>query len=323
LRIKIYVIYIYMPRNTRNTRGRPRTNSRYSFAKNTAGQRKAATTIQSAYRNRRTFRKNLQPFVETKAFQSGNVGITNYLSSTTASDTPAGTGAFNIIVPNCFYEKEQGVADHQMVGDSCYSRYLTTKMRLMFPQGNNVLVYPTSITVYQVWVKAPLAATPYTSPGINNVSQADIELHVKQQCQEFYSTLDDKLEFREKLRGVKVISRRKVFLKRDKSIVQPPFGIISHESPGWSHVVAGGTADWYGTFKWPCKSKLHYEESSSLVGAGITHYLNRPPSSLGYPALIIYNPNFADQATTDGGEFGTVDRRIKIQYRSKHWFGDQ
>jgi hypothetical protein len=283
-------------------------------------RRRAATTIQQAYRNRTTFRKNIQPFVETKAFQSGNVGVTNYLSS---SSTAPATGAFNIIVPNCFYEKEQGVDSHQIVGDSCYSRYLTTKMRLMFPQGNNVLVYPTSITVYQVWVKAPLAATPYTTPGVGNVSQADIELHVKQQCQEFFSTLDDKLEFREKLLGVKVVRKQKVFLKRDKSIVQPPFGIITHDSPGEPNVVAGGTADWYGTFKWNCKGKLHYEESQSLVGAGITHYLNRPPSSMGYPALIIYNPNFSDQGTTDGGQLGTVDRRIKIQYRSKHWFGDQ
>ena len=194
-------------------------------------RRRAATTIQQAYRNRTTFRKNIQPFVETKAFQSGNVGVTNYLSS---SSTAPATGAFNIIVPNCFYEKEQGVDSHQIVGDSCYSRYLTTKMRLMFPQGNNVLVYPTSITVYQVWVKAPLAATPYTTPGVGNVSQADIELHVKQQCQEFFSTLDDKLEFREKLLGVKVVRKQKVFLKRDKSIVQPPFGIITHDSPGRS-----------------------------------------------------------------------------------------
>ena len=310
-----------MPGRGRGHGGRGRGGGRGSRGPNVRGRRTAAAkTIQGAYRNRRQFRKNLQPFVETKAFQSGNVGVTNYLS--TSAEAP-GTGAFNIIVPNCFYEKEQGVADHQMVGDSCYSRYLTTKIRLMFPQGNNVLVYPTSITVFQVWVKAPLAATPYTTPGINNVSQADIELHVKQQCQEFFSTLDDKLEFREKLRGVKVLSRKKVFLKRDHSIVQPPFGIITHETPGETHVVAGGTDDWYGTFKWPCKQKLHYEESQSLVGAGITHYLNRPPRNLGYPALIIYNPNFADQATTNGGQLGTVDRRIKIQYRSKHWFGDQ
>ena len=281
---------------------------------------RAKPTVAQAYGNRKNFRPNLQPFVETKAFTSGNVGLTNYLSTT--ADSP-GTGAFNIIVPNCFYEKEQGSADHQMVGDSCYSRYLTTKMRLQFPQGNNVLVYPTSITVYQVWIKAPLGATPYTTPGRGNVTQADIELHCKQQCQEFFSTLDDKLEFREKLQGIKVIRKQKVRLTRDTSIVQPPFGIMTHGDPGTQHVVAGGTQDWYGTFKWDCKQKLHYEESQSLVGAGITHYLNRPPKNLGYPALLIYNPNFADQATTDGGQLGTVDRRIKIQFRSKHWFGDQ
>ena len=280
----------------------------------------ARPTVGQAYKNRTDFRKHIQPFVETKAFQSGNVGVTNYLSTT---DVAPGTGAFNIIVPNCFYEKEQGSDSHQMVGDSVYSRYLTTKVRLQFPQGNNVLVYPTSITVFQVWVKAPLAKTPYTTPGVNNVSQADIELHVRQQCQEFFSTLNDKLEFREKLTGVEVVRKQKVRLTRDTSIVQPPFGIITHDTPGETHVVAGGTADWYGTFRWDCKSKLHYEESQDLVGEGITHYLNRPPKALGYPALIIYNPNFADQATTNGGQLGTVDRRIKVQYRSKHWFGDQ
>ena len=73
---------------------------------------------------------------------------------------------------------------------------------------------------------------------------------------------------------------------------------MTHGDPGVQHVVAGGTQDWYGTYRWDCKAKLHYEESQSLVGDGITHYLNRPPKSLGYPALIIYNPNFADQATT-------------------------
>jgi hypothetical protein len=297
-------------------RGRPagRKNNRTSRGTQTA------PTVGQAYGNRRNFRKNLQPFVETKAFTSGNAGLTNYLSTT---DVAPGTGAFNIIVPNCFYEKEQGADTHQMVGDSCYSRYLTTKMRLQFPQGNNVLIYPTSITIFQVWIKAPLGATPYTTPGRNNVTQADIELHCKQQCQEFFSTLNDKLEFREKLQGIKVVRKQKVRLKRDTSIVQPPFGIMTHGDPGTQHVVAGGTADWYGTFKWDCKQKLHYEESQSLVGAGITHYLNRPPKDLGYPALIIYNPNFADQATTEGGQLGTVDRRIKIQFRSKHWFGDQ
>lgn len=307
-----------------------RGGGRGSRGPNIRGRRAgAAKTIQQAYRNRKQFRRNIQPFVETKAFQSGNVGVVNYLSNTA---TAPGTGAFNIIVPNCFYEKEQGVADHQMVGDSCYSRYLTTKMRLMFPQGNNVLVQPCSITVYQVWVKAPLAATPYTTPGVNNVTQADIELHVKQQCQEFFSTLDDKLEFREKLRGVKVIGRRKVRLSRDTSIVNPPFNSLANNTgSGAPNVIIGGTQDWYGTFKWPCKQKLWYEESQSLVGAGITHYLNRPPKNLGYPALIIYNPNFAEQQVLSASNdppnadplLGDIDRRIRIQYRSKHWFGDQ
>jgi hypothetical protein len=301
-----------MPRKNRKPRsdkGKPRG----SYAKKAA----------YAPVRRQATRNMLGPLVETKAYQSGDLGTANYLSNTA---TAPGTGAFNIIVPNCFYTKEQGIDSHQMVGDSVYSRYLTSKVRLMFPTGNNMLVYPTSITIFQVWVPAPLAATPYTTPGQNNVAQADIELHVKQQCQEFFSSLSDKLEFREKLQGVKIISKRKVRLNRDASIVTPPFAIQTAPA-GAPNVVLGGTDDWYGTFRWPCKRKLHYEESQSLVGAGITHYLNRPPSDMGYPALIIYNPNFGDQIVqtpeTADPILGQLDRRIKIQFRSKHWFGDQ
>lgn len=308
-------------------RGRPKGSGRGGAGGRGRGQG-GGTTVGQAYANRTNFRKNIQPFVETKAYQSGSLGVENYLSNTA---TAPGTGAFNILVPNCFYQKEQGSAENQMVGDSVYSRYLTTKVRLMFPTGNNMLVYPTSITIFQVWVKAPLAATPYTTPGQNNVSQADIELHVKQQCQEFFSSLSDKLEFREKLQGIKIIGKRKVRLNRDTSIVTPNFAIQTAPA-GAPNVVFGGPDDWYGTFRWPCKTKLHYEASQSLVGDGITHYLNRPPDSMGYPALIIYNPNFGDQIVQGSDPegpnppdpvLGQLDRRIRIQYRSKHWFGDQ
>ena len=52
-----------------------------SKTKSTSRKVKAKPSVGSAYRNRTDFRKHIQPFVETKAFQSGNVGVTNYLST--------------------------------------------------------------------------------------------------------------------------------------------------------------------------------------------------------------------------------------------------
>lgn len=306
-----------MPGGARGRYGRQSVKSHGKKSK----PRKTLTrnrTVVGAYANRVPFRRNLQPFVETKTYSSANVADGNFLS---ILDVPTGNGAFNIVTPDCFFTKQAGTGEGEMVGDSCYSRYLTTKLRLIFPQGNNVLVEPCSITIFKIWVTAPLAKTKYTTPGINNVAQADIEAHIKQQCQEFFDSLGDKLEFRERLQGVKILEKRKVRLSRDQSIVKAA-DAIQTMSGSDAHIV-GGTQDWYGTFKWDCKRKLHYETSQSLVGAGITHYMNRPPSGMGYPALVIYNPNFLTQGVTSDPVLGTVDRRIAVQFRSQHWYGDQ
>lgn len=314
------MLYYKMPRNNGRGRGRPRTTSRMPFARSTAAQRRGATTIQRAYRQRRNFRPNLQPFVETK-------DRTTFANAGTYLDN---TKAYTLVAPDAFLFATKGISENQIIGSSCYSRYLSTKMLLEFPQQKNMLTEPCSIEVYQLWVKAPLAATKHTATPANQVTSAQLEKHIEQQVEEFFDTKSDRMEFHDAsvYNGVKIIKKQKVRISQDNSIVMNPVATVGPFSTGQVPIgmanVQGSVPDWFHQFSWTTKTKLHYEESTALAGVNDL-YMNRPPPSLGYPVLVIYNPNFATQAVTvDPNNPNTaVDRRIKLDYRSKHWYGDQ
>lgn len=293
----------------------------------------AARTIQSAYRNRRTFRKNLQPFVETKAVETSRRGVNE--------DFLSRTSAFNIFTPDCFLYKKQGMTDQDMLGDNIYSRYLNTKILMKFPQDDNQILIPTQIWIYQVWITTPYALTKFTSPGRTDASNGQLEAHISAQAKEFYDTKEDRLDFAERLSGVRVIRKFKVKPSRQTSIGLPsqsnmynntgrpayvhlgpgPSGATNTDVPalttGKELEMKGGPPDYFKTMSWPCKVKMQYQVSGNLttLGGEVTHYLNFPPKSIGYPAWIVYNPDFAGQ-DSDG-------KRIILQHGSKHYYGDQ
>lgn len=288
--------------------GRKRTRGRPPMRK-----KKAATRIQATYRgyrNRRNFRKKLQPFVETKANEAGS----SFKIHGDTLDSPPDT-AFTLYTPDCFLYKTEGTGDGEIVGDAIYSRYLTTKMLIEFPQDTHQLIQPTTLEIYQVWITTPLGATPYTSfatpPSASErdtVTKNHLESWLFSQSKEFFATKEDRMEFHELLEGIKIVKKVKVELDRNASIHAP------QEMPQGN----SGPPDWFRSFKWNIKGKEHYQPSSALTG-NHTHYMNRP--RYGYPALIIYNPNFADQIMEDGPP--VIDRRIKLSFNSKHWYGDQ
>ena len=181
----------------------PKKGRRYNFnapRRSTAmmafnKKRSAATTIQSAYRNRRQFRKNLQPFTETKKLP----GVpTPALRSTDALKLQLGA-AFNTIVPTEYLYRKQGTAEGEMVGDNVYGRFLTTKLQIGFPQGINNIIAPTTLHVYFITVFQELNLTPFTTPTRSGVAggavtKTQIEDHVKNQLKEFFNSKSDQMQ---------------------------------------------------------------------------------------------------------------------------------
>ena len=191
-----------------------------------------------------------------------------------------------------------------------------------------MLTDPCSITVYQLWVKAPLAATKHTVVPANMVTSLGLEKHINDQIEEYFDSMSDRMEFRDSsvFTGIKVVKKVKVRVSNDESIVkQGSYTGQPAANQNGMITVQGSVPDWFHQFDWTTKTKLHYEESTELAGVNDL-YINRPPRNLGYPVLVIYNPNFADQAVTvDPNNPNTtgLDRKIGLDHRSKHWYGDQ
>lgn len=285
--------------------------------KTQAKRKKAAQTIQAAYRNRRDFRKNLQPFVETKSFQS-MLGAPVHISS---------VNKFTVITPDPFLYQVQGIKDYQMVGDSIYGRYLTTKLEISFPQPPNLRRAPQPLWVYQLWVNAPRNLTPFTTPMRDTETAALLEAHIESHCQEFYNTKDDVIEFHEKMKNIKVIGRQKIVPKRTEQIAVPANRSAYGGDTTGVTVEYGVVSPIYTTWSWPIKRKLHYEESTHLGRSGphgdaYTHYMNTPPDGMGYPALVIFNPFAGEPHPNEPGNPGDNFEPL-IRHNTKIWFGDQ
>lgn len=250
------------------------------------------------YANRTNFRPNLQPFVETKRDQSG------------VSDGALQTvNAFTVLqCPSLLY-RAQGIGDRQMIGSSCYGRYLGYKLRLMFPRHDDAIDIPTSLHVYFCTVEAPFARTANTTPTVGAVTKLQLEEHIADQLQQFFDKKNERMEFMPRLQGFRVDKHVEVKPDRDSQIGRPQSNI-----GGGAAVGSGGPPDVFVNHSWAIKQKLHYQLADTQLGAD-THYLNRP-DACGYKCVVIYNPDFA-------GQDGTTDTKISFQANDQMWFGDQ
>ena len=76
------------------------------------------------------------------------------------------TEAVTVIVPDSWMVMNQGFDDSQMIGKSCLTRYINSKMFLSFTQSDTI-PYNCNIRVVQGWYKTPPNDVPHTEsiPG--------------------------------------------------------------------------------------------------------------------------------------------------------------
>lgn len=281
-------------------RGRGRGRGRGAIRGRGAPARvRAATTIQQAYRNRRQFRRNLQPFTETKK-QQGAGSISGNLQT---------TSAFTCVLPEKYYFQTQGTGSDQMIGDSVYGRYCGLKLRLGFPQGDDSINIATRLHVYFCTVYSPLAATEFTSPAADAITKLNLRDHVGNQLKQFYNQKLDRMTFNDRLQGFRI--DKSVLVKPDRNHqigrLQTPFMAGTAAS-------AGGPPDVFIEHTWDIKQKLHYEPVLASSLGTETHYLNRPGKA-GYKCMVIFNPDFA-------GQDSATDTRIQYETNDCFWMGD-
>ena len=307
-----------MPRTKRYTGPRRSMGPTAAFVR----KKKAANTIQAAYRNRRRFRKNIQPFTETKKL----AGAPTPALRTALVLRLSNTSAFNIISPIEYLYRKQGNAEGEMVGDNVYGRFLTMKLQIGFPQGINNVIWPTSLHVYFITVFQELNLTQFTTPSRSGsaggaVTKTQIEDHIANQLKEFYNSKEDQMSFHDRVQGIRIDRHQIVKPNRNTQIGQPTTGQFQI---GTAPNLVGGPPDVFLSHTWNIKQKLHYQDFDNNNGGSDTHYLNKPGRA-GYKCCVIYNPDYQKQVpgTVPGSDPPEpTDPTIEYQHNACFWYGD-
>jgi len=217
--------------------------------------------------------------------------------------------AFTCSLPEKYYFQKQGTGSAEMIGDSCYGRYLGMKLRLRFPQGDDAIAIPTVLHVYFITVYSPMAATEFTTPKANDVTKQNIRDHVCNQLQQFYNVKLDQMQFNDKLQGFRIDRHIKVRPDRNAQIGRPQTTFMT----GTLHN-GGGPPDVFINHSWNIKQKIHYQGVTGTQLGSETHYLNRPGKA-GYKCMVIFNPNF-------NGQDALTETKIRYEYNDCYWMGD-
>lgn len=239
------------------------------------------TSKKGAYNKNR--KKNMMirraPFVETKKKTTEDstimFGTTDHMAFETFNTPHAHLN------PDVYHFWQQGLAEQQIIGKSCYAKYMKRKLTIRFPQPNvntsqgQPGVIPKIPQEYElVWgfVPTPLHLSNSTTPKDDAATIAEVNSHINERVRDYFNARRDKLRYIDKFASnIRIIGRRKVRPDLRYMSTAPPATM----DPSFSSVYATGSIPDYNTsIYWPCNKKLHFEFSDDLHNGNAGLYLN-------------------------------------------------
>lgn len=276
----------------------------------------------SAYRSTRKKQmvNAMRPMVETKSRTAEEVAL--QAQSTEIVD-PTDYGALLNddaitqipLIP--FNTMTQGLNEDEMIGLSCYARWLKCKLQIKLPEGVNAIQHSADLYVVHGWVKAPVAKTSFTNIKPNQVSPNTINSHVVQHVKDFLDEREDKLRFIPKQNtNIKILGYKRVKPNRNGALGAPvgTFG-TTIVSTGYKTVGANPIINHSCT--WKIMRKIHYTHGAALNASGSDPgYKTLFPNASWLPFLVLYNPTYEQFASADAA-------RIEVASNSCLWYSDQ
>lgn len=222
--------------------------------------------------------------------------------------------------PDVLHFWQQGLAEQQIIGKSCYVKYLKRKLTVRFPQPNvnNSLgvagVIPKIPQNYElVWgfVPTPTNYSNSTTPKDDAATITDINNHINERVKDYFDQRSDRLRFVSKVASnIRIVGRRKVRPDLRYLSTAPPATM----DPSFSSVYATGTIPDYNTsIYWPMMKKIHLEYSDNLHNGVAGLYNN-------YQWFA-----FCVLVSHDWNEIPTAERpaqMVSIAYNDCIWFTD-
>ena len=237
------------------------------------GARKGAKgmTRRGAYkpRQKRKFQNKRAPFVETKSKTHEDLVI-QFPGLVDRTDFRTQDTAVNHMNPETFLMFKRGMEENELIGNSCYAKYLKMKVGVRFPQsaftlnGSNkqIPMTPQNYELIWGWVPNELGYTNQTTPKADEANINDIFAHINQRVTDYFDQQKDKMRFIPKSAStIRITGRRKIRPDMRFQSTAPPQTL--------SNVIAedntiGTIPDKYTTISWRMNKKLHLQPSSKL-----------------------------------------------------------
>jgi len=292
----------------------PRKNTRRNTGKK--------VTRKGAYRKsqKRNFQNKRAPFVETKSKTAEDlvVQFPGLVDRTEFRTQDTATVHKN---PHTFTMWKRGMEENEVIGNSCYAKYLKMKVGIRFPQsafllnGQNkqIPMTPQNYELIHGWVPNELGYTGQTNPKADEANINDIQAHINQRVVDYFNQQKDKMRFIPKSAStIRITGRRKIRPDMRHLSTAPPQTL--------SNVIAedntiGTIPDQYVSLEWNMGKKLHLQPSSKLHSGQTGLY---PNFGTWLPFAVLVNWDY------DNLPVGTTRELYcpAVQYNDCIWYSD-
>ena len=177
-------------------------------------------TRRGAYkpRQKRNFQRKRAPFVETKSKTHEDL-VVQFPGLVDRTDFRTQDTQVHHMNPETFLMWKRGMEENELIGNSCYAKYLKMKVGIRFPQsaftlnGQNkqIPMTPQNYELIWGWIPNELGYTGQTSPKADEANINDIFAHINQRVTDYVDQQKDKLRFIPKAAStIRITGRRKI-----------------------------------------------------------------------------------------------------------------
>lgn len=223
--------------------------------------------------------------------------------------------------PETFFLWGRGMEENEVIGNSCFAKYLKMKIHVRFPQPSQntsaglkqIPMLPQNYELVWGWIPNELNFTGTTTPQADQVTHTDINEFINHRVVDYFNEQKDKLRFIPKRAStIRITGRRKVRPDLRRMSTAPPQTI---DPTVGSDYAVGTIPDYFTSISWNMNKKLHLTPSTKLVGSTQGLYPNFG-TWLPFCTLI----NWEYDALPGGSERKTLCP--SVQYNDCIWYTD-
>jgi len=271
-------------------------------------------------KNKKKMMKARQPFIETKSKTHEDL-VVQFPGLVDRTEFRTQDTEVHHMNPETFLMFKRGMEENEVIGNSCYAKYLKMKIGVRFPQpafllnGQNkqIPMTPQNYELIWGWIPNELGYTGQTNPKADEANINDIMAHINQRVTDYVNDQKDRLRFIPKAAStIRITGRRKIRPDLRFQSTAPPQTIGATVV---ADSVVGVIPDRYTTISWRMNKKLHLQPSSKLHSGQTGLYPNFG-TWLPFACLVSWDHENLPEGTT---------RELycpAIQYNDSLWYSD-